>query len=316
MNRQKAYVLLEGGFQAGRGAKLVASFLVTLIFLNAIAVIAESVGNNYERYRLWFIAFEVFSVAVFTVEYFLRLWVAAEADDAGSDSVARVRLRYAFSAPAIIDLLAILPSYLAMFVGVDLRTLRMLRLLRLLKLHKYFGGLNLFFEVLRRETVTLLSAIGTLMILILLAATLIYSVESSVQPEAFGSVLDAFWWAAVTMTTVGYGDIVPVTPLGQVLASLMMVLGVGIVAMPAGMLAARFSEELQTRREELEAEIDVALRDGHISEVEHSKLDLVRKELAISQEYLDRVLQLMSAQQQMARTCPHCGKKIDPTSRV
>lgn len=222
--------------------------LAALIGLNVLAVILETVRSIGVPYARYFHAFEVFSVAIFTVEYVARLW-ACTADPRYAHPVLG-RLRYAFTFMVVIDLVAFAPFYLPAVLPVDLRFLRglrLFRLLRVLKLGRYSKSLSLLGRVLRSKSADLATSVFGLVILLVIAASLMYYVEHSAQPQLFSSIPASMWWAVSTLTTVGYGDIYPITPLGKIAASFISVLGIGLFALPAGILAAGFSEERQRR---------------------------------------------------------------------
>ena len=160
----------------------------------------------------------------------------------------RVRWKYVTSGAAIIDLLAILPAYINFFVHIDLRFLRILRLLRLLKLTRYFISLQILLRVIEREKGSFQAVIFILVIMIVMAAAGIYVVEGRAQPDVFSSIPASMWWAVVTLTTVGYGDVTPITPLGRFLGALITILGVGLAALPAGILANGLANELELRK--------------------------------------------------------------------
>ena len=311
MQRARWYELIEGGFAGSRAAWWIAAVIVALIILNALAVVVGSDPAHFSRYFGAFHAFEILSIAVFTVEYALRVWVAPENPRYEGLSATSARLRYVVSPVALVDLVAILPAYLGMFLTIDLRYLRLLRLLRLLKLTHYFKGLSIFINVVQSEARTLASGVFVVAVLVVVAASLMYGIEHKAHPDGFGTIGESLWWAVVTMTTVGYGDVYPVTPAGRVLAGIIMLLGVGLVALPAGILAARFAEELRSRREELEARLDLAMADGRMDDSELQEITRLSRELGISSETLDRMLHTESLRHLIVPTCPHCGKRID-----
>ena len=181
------------------------------------------------------------------VEYVARVWVAVE-DRAGRyDQPFWGRLRYMATPMAIVDLLAILPTYLAVFVPGDFMLLRMLRILRILKITRYSPALATFEIVLVNERRSLAAAGTILGVALLLAAGALHHIEGEVQPAAFGSIPAAMWWAIVTLTTVGYGDVVPITPLGRIVGGLCAVIGLGMFALPTAILGAGFAHEIQKR---------------------------------------------------------------------
>jgi voltage-gated potassium channel len=229
----------ESGFERATNA-----FLVALIVLNVIAVVLESVHALYARYRLAFDAFEWFSVAVFTVEYLLRVWsVTANARYAHPLTG---RLRFMLTPGAIVDLVAIVPAYLP--GALDLRFTRIVRLVRLLKIGRYSEPLRLFARVFRSRRDELVLIAALLLVLLVLSSSSMYFLENAAQPEAFSSIPAAMWWAMATLTTVGYGDVIPATPLGKAVGSFIAVLGIGVFALPAGILAAAFAEELRKQK--------------------------------------------------------------------
>ena len=311
MQRAHWYRLIEDGFSGSRASRWIAASIVTLIVLNALAVVLGSDHEHFQRFQFAFHAFEVFSIAVFTIEYLWRAWVAPESPMYRGRSAWSARLRYLASPLAIVDLAAVLPAYLGLMMTIDLRYLRLLRLLRLLKLSHYFKGLGIFILVIQAEARTLLSGLLTMAVLVVVAASLMYGVEHAAQPERFGSIGESLWWAVVTMTTVGYGDVTPVTTAGRILASLIMLLGVGVVALPAGILAARFAEELQGRRDQLAAQLDLALLDGSVNPSEFEELSRLSRDLGVPKDTLDRMLQTKSLRHVLVPKCPHCGKTID-----
>jgi len=311
MQRARVYDLIEGGFSGSRAAWWIAAIIVALIVLNALAVVVSSDPVHFERYFGAFHVFELFSIAVFTVEYLLRVWVAPENPRYAGLSAGGARLRYVVSPVALVDLAAVLPAYLGMLFVIDLRYLRLLRLVRLLKLTHYFKGLGIFIDVVQTEARTLASGVFTMAIMVFVAAALMHTVEHAAQPDSFGTIGESLWWAVVTMTTVGYGDVYPITALGRILAALIMLLGVGIVALPAGILAARFAEELQARRDQLAARLDLAMMDGSVNDQELEELMGLSRDLGISRETLDRMLKTEAVRHLVVPTCPHCGKKIE-----
>ncbi|HUV66958.1 MAG TPA: ion transporter [Sedimentisphaerales bacterium] len=219
-------------------------FIVTLIGLNVVALIAESVRSIHALWPRLFSLFELVSVIIFTVEYVARLWSCVEKPT--YHKPVRGRLRFAVTPLAMVDLLAILPFYLP-FTGLDLRflrILRMMRIFRLAKLGRYSQSLQILNRVMTARKEQLLCTLFVLLLLVIIAASLLYYAENHVQPEAFSSIPAAMWWAVSTLTTVGYGDIYPMTTLGKFMASIIAVLGIGMFALPTGILGAGFVEEV------------------------------------------------------------------------
>ncbi|MGK2922218.1 MAG: cyclic nucleotide-gated ion channel [Methyloceanibacter sp.] len=241
--RRKVHDILEVGGDAHPAAHAVTAFIVALIVLNAIAFAAETVDPVAAEYGVWFDALNLFSVAVFTVEYLLRLWSCVEIPMLSRMPPWRARLRFATRPMMIIDLLAFAPWYVHWIYPIDLRILRVFRLFRLLKLVRYSPALQTLGRVLADEYRALFGALLIMLVLLLFASTGIYFLEREAQPVAFGSVPAAAWWALSTLTTVGYGDVVPVTPWGKVLGGVVMLLGVGMFALPIAIIATGFSQE-------------------------------------------------------------------------
>ncbi len=293
-------------------------FLILLIIGNVVAVLLESVNQIYSTYQFYFDIFENISIVIFSVEYVLRFWSVVEKSP--FDSGWKVRWQYVTSGAAIIDLLAILPAYVNFFVHIDLRFLRTLRLLRLLKLTRYFVSLQILLRVIEREKGSFQAVIFIFMIMIVMAAAGIYVVESRAQPDVFSSIPASMWWAVVTLTTVGYGDVTPITPIGRFLGALITILGVGLAALPAGILANGLANELELRKQQLELKFRDLLENCEIDIIEdEEKIENIRKDVGLSTEQTqDIVLQLIRErkEKQLEREknkycfCPHCGHKL------
>ncbi len=221
--------------------------MVVMILANVVAVALETVPGIWQQYQSEFLLFDAISVSIFTIEYVLRVWASAENPSDDNDGAWRKRLRYMRSPLAIIDLMAILPFYIGAVTGLDLRALRIFRLLRLLKLVRYSPALSSLSRVLYMERRALLAAFLIMIGILFFSATLAYMVEREAQPGAFGSIPDALWWALATLTTVGYGDVVPVTDAGKILGSIVMVIGFAFYAVPIGIIASGFSDEVHRR---------------------------------------------------------------------
>lgn len=239
--------VLEGGDNSGRLGRIVGAILVGLIFLNVVAVVLESVDDVMRRFASEFQVFLYVSLALFTVEYLLRLWTCTRHDTGLYAHPVKGRLRYMLTPLALVDLVAILPFYLTMFTGLDLRFLRLIRLLWVLKITRYLPAMGLLSKVLRRERRTLVSVMTLMLIILFIASSLVYLLEHKSQPEKFASIPHAMWWGVATLTTVGYGDVVPITSFGKALGMLIMLIGIGAFALPAGVLASAFVEERKRR---------------------------------------------------------------------
>jgi voltage-gated potassium channel len=228
---------------AARATKTV---LIGAIVVSVAAVSLETIESLGSRYRAVFAAIELLTVLVFGLEYLLRIWTApAREPDATSETGAR--LRYVASPVGIIDLIAVLPLFVGLLLPVPPDWLREVRLLRLLKLGRYATALPLFAAVIRNESRPLLAALMVMAVLLVLNSGIMFALERTAQPRVFASIPHAMWWTIVTMATVGYGDIVPVTPLGKMFAGVVMILGIAMFAVPAGILATGFAVELRRR---------------------------------------------------------------------
>ena len=305
--RKELYSVLEAP-RLGTLAAVANGFLMTLIVANVLAVILESVQPVYQRSGTWFESFEVVSVAIFTLEYFARLWVCVEAG--AGDGSWRERLRYLVTPMALIDLLAVLPFYLSAFVPMDMRFLRALRLLRVFKLSRYSMAMDLLVTVIRNELAVMASAMFVMLIIVIVAASGIYLIERESQPEAFQSIPQAIWWAAVTLTTVGYGDVVPVSVGGKIFGLFITIAGVGMVALPAGILASGFSQELLKRRDAYRLEIRESLAAGELSDDDLHKLKDKRVDMGIDRREANLILRRETTEHATPFACPHCGEPI------
>ena len=249
----RTYEILERSEPRDAASRLVDGLILSLILLNVAAIILETVDPLHDRYALWFDSFEILSVVAFTVEYLLRLWSCTVHPKYASPLSGR--WRFARSPMAVIDLLAFLPFYLTLG-GMDLRFLRLLRIFRIFrvaKLFRYLEALQTFGRVIRAKREELVVTLMILLILLVFSSTLVYYAEHEMQPEVFSSIPAAMWWGIATLTTVGYGDVYPVTPLGRLLAAFITVLGIGMFALPTGIIGSGFVEELQKKREQKRA---------------------------------------------------------------
>ncbi len=247
--RRQVFRIIEPAEKADVSSKIFDYTIISLIFLSIVAVIAESYRFPSDRATLLLRDFERVSVIAFTLEYLLRLWTADVKYP--RKNYWRSLTRLIFSFMALIDLAAILPFYLPLMITLDLRFLRILRLVRLLrifKIHRYTETLNIIGAVLKRRKEELIITFFVTFLLLLLASSLMYYIENDTQPEAFPNIIASFWWAVATLTTVGYGDVYPVTGLGKLLSGLIALLGIGLVALPTGIISSGFIEEFQGRK--------------------------------------------------------------------
>lgn len=245
--RKRVYEIIETGGGEDKASRIFDSFIVTLILLNIFAFVAETVPEIEAAYRTQFRIFEIFSVAVFTLEYIARLWVAVEVPFLSRLSPLKARLEMARRPALIIDLLAFLPFYLSQFFAIDLRMLRILRLLRILKLSRYSPAMHTLIRVLSNEKRALTGAGLLLIAAMLFAASGMYYLEHAAQPDKFGNIPDSMWWAIATLTTVGYGDVSPITGLGRLFGGVVMVVGLCILALPVAIISTGFAQELNRR---------------------------------------------------------------------
>ena len=281
--RKRLWQILERGNSEDKISVYTDIFLISLIILNIIAVLLETVDSIYTLYKFEFLIFERVSTAIFLIEYILRVWVCIEDDKVKKKRTkVIVRLKYMATWPAIIDLLAVLSGILPMIFNVDLRILRALRMLRLLKFSRYFKVMNLLLGVLKEEKQSFLAAMFLLTIAMLIASTGIYIFEKDSQPDKFGSIPEAMWWAVATLTTVGYGDVTPITPMGKLFGAVVTIIGIGTVALPSGILASGFSDQLKRRQNTYKDELSKALQDGIITHAERSKLSRIAEDMNLS----------------------------------
>jgi len=312
LRRRTALILFTTGKTDGV-SRFVDLALIVLISLNILAVVLESIKDLQALAGAYFYAFEVFSVTVFSVEYIARVWSVV--DNPWNPSYTHPimgRIKYMMTWMALIDLIAIAPFYLSFFATGDLRILRALRLLRIFKLTRYSSAMTLLFQVFREEARTIGAALFVSMLLMFVASTLAFVVEHPVQPKVFSSIPAAMYWATVTMTTVGYGDMVPLTPWGKILGAFIGIIGLGMVALPAGILASGFSSALHRRRAILEEHVEGVMEDGIITVAEQDQLDQLVQQLNLSEFDTRAIMHAVRVRQteEAMETCPHCGKRI------
>jgi voltage-gated potassium channel len=312
LRRRTAEILEQEHFN-DRTSRIINFFLISMILLNVVAITLESVDSIYRQYETTFWYFDMFSVAVFTVEYFARIWSCLDLTDVEERTPIIGRIKFMLRPLTLIDLIAILPFYLSLYISIDLRSLRILRLLRLFKLTRYSPALSVLLEVLYNESKTLMAAFVVLLIMLILSATGIHILEGEVQPEVFGSIPGAMWWSIVTLTTVGYGDVVPLTTAGKFFAGIIGLVGIGMVAIPAAIMASGFNENLRGRREKYNTFIRKTVKDGLIDDRERWRLEELRRELGLTTTEALQLLETMleKARNQPHEKCPHCGKRLD-----
>jgi len=251
MIKQRAYRLVEKG---AHGAKINACFdyaILILIVLNLLAIILETISDIYDSIGDFLRMFEVFSVVVFSIEYIIRIYVS----DLTHPSTSRVKsaMKFVFSFYGLIDLLSITPFYLPFLIKIDLRFLRAMRLLRfirILKINRYNSSLSLIWGVIKDKKPELAITGFVTFLVLLIASYLMYYIEGEAQPDKFPNVIASFWWAVATLTTVGYGDVYPITALGKFVSGLIAILGIGLVALPTALVSAGFMDKIKSNRED------------------------------------------------------------------
>ena len=244
INRQKIYDLTEMTYEKGSHKKIYDFFdifMIGLIILNVISVILESEHDLHIAYKFYFDIFDEISVYIFTMEYITRLWVCTVNPVYSHPLWGRVK--FAFTPLLLVDLIAITPFYLPMLFP----DMRFIRLFRAFKFARYSETLQTFGNVIKAKKMELFTAMMMVFFLLILSSSVMYYVEHEAQPKAFSSILSSMWWGIATLTTVGYGDVYPITPLGKLFGSVIAILGIGMVALPAGILASGFSSEVSEK---------------------------------------------------------------------
>lgn len=292
--RKKVYTLLYPVPGVSRLHHYVDNFFVWTVLLSVVLIILESVKSIEHQFHAEFMLLDAITVAIFSIEYVLRLSAIPEDPDYASGISGR--LRYMKSGSALIDLIAVAPFYLESLLGhlFDLRFMRVFRLIRLLKLTRYTGSLRTLRTVIARES-SILSAAGFLMLLlVLLAASLGYLFEHDAQPDKFENIPQSIYWAVITLASVGYGDLSPITPIGRFMTIILAIVGVGIFALPAGVLASAFSDQLHLERERFQHMVADALEDGVLTDEEKAMIEAESKRVHLDPSDVERLMQVMA----------------------
>lgn len=284
MNRKRIFTIIQVGNLSDFPSRAYDFALVIAVAVNIFIAIFDTFpeADPYEK-DIWVI--ECITVVFFAVDYLMRIWTADYLYE--NMSPARARLRFIFSWAGLVDLLSCVP-FLAASGGGALRMFRIIRILRVFRIHHYADPLRVIGDVIKKKQGQLLSSIFIVFILMIASSLMMYNLEHEAQPEAFANAFSGFWWAANTLLTVGYGDIVPVTLAGKICGTLLTFLGVGIVAIPTGILSAGFMEQVSIVREK--AVVEGVIRDTEFAEEERRADEEKAKE-----EYT---------------YCPYCGKRL------
>ena len=296
--RQKMHAIVFPSAYGGALHHLFDTFIVVWVIVSVIAVVLESVASVHYLLNMEFIILDAIAVGIFSLEYCLRLYCCVE--EPGYKRAALGRLKMAKSTSMMIDFLAILPFFLEVFLNhlFDLRFLRVFRLLRLLKLTRYTGATQTLTKVIAREWPVLAAAGFVMLLLVVLTASLGYLFEHEAQPEKFENIPQSIYWAVITLASVGYGDISPVTTAGRVMTIMLALIGIGIFAIPAALLSSAFSDQLRIERETMKNDLLHMMSDGHLSMEEAKVLNDEAKRLHISEEELTLLIE--KARQQHA----------------
>lgn len=247
MFKKQVYDALEITEDSGKLTVFLNIAIIILIIASVFSFIIGSI-TQFENLE-WIIFIEFLSIFVFTIEYLLRLWTCTENKEYARPIIGRIK--FAFTPLAIIDLLAIIPFYLPIFINLDLRFLRLLRLFRifrLFKLARYTQSFDILTRVMKKEKESLILTFFLLIVVVIISSSLMYFVEKDIQPEAFASIPHALWWAVASLTTVGYGDIYPISAIGKFMAAIIAIMGIGFVALPTGIISSGYIEELKNKK--------------------------------------------------------------------
>jgi voltage-gated potassium channel len=239
--------LLERGSVGDRGSRIVDSVIVALVVISLIAVALESVPAISAQYHAVFVVIEIVALIAFSVEYGLRLWAAVEHPLYRHLPELQARLKYALSIPGIIDLIAVVPFWFAWLLPTDFQVVLVFRIVRFLKLGRYSPAMRSLLDAIYRERRALIGCFAILIGAALFSATVMHLVEGRVQPQKFGTIPDAMWWAVATLGTIGYGDVVPITPIGRIVGVCTIFVGLVMVALPVGIVATAFADDIHRR---------------------------------------------------------------------
>jgi voltage-gated potassium channel len=304
--RGKVFLMLGGEGHRSGLVKVIDRSLMLLIVLNCLCSMLESVERLSVMHGQFFHDFDLISVGIFSGELCLRIWTVVEIERFSHPLWGR--LRWLTTPLAIVDVLAVLPFYLGFIVQFDLRELRVLRLLRIFKLSRYSNAIGIMTAVLRQEARAMGTVAFVFLVALMFISSLMYLIEHPEQPKVFSDVPTALWWGVETMTTLGYGDMIPITPLGRVLGGLTALLGVGMIALPAGIMASGFTEHMRLRREEFADDVQKLATTGDLTTRQRRRLEAARLTLGLSQEEANHIL--AHARSGKGIRCPHCHKPI------
>ncbi len=282
--RQRVHAVVFPSEYGGSLHTIFDTFIVIWVIVSVLAVILESVHGIHYLLNLEFIVLDAIAVGIFTLEYCLRMYCCVE--EPGFKRAVTGRLKMAKSTSSIIDILAIAPFFLEVFLHhlIDLRFMRVFRLLRLLKLSRYTGATQSLSKVIVREWPVMAASAFIMLLLVVMTASLGYLFEHEAQPDKFENIPQAIYWAVITLASVGYGDISPITPAGRAMTIVLALIGIGIFAIPAALLSSAFSDQLKRDREALVNTIYEMLADGHLDDKEVEYIRTESKRLHLTQE--------------------------------
>ncbi len=288
--RQQVYSLLHPTETSGRLQDMLDTFIVWWVFISVVAVVLESVDAIHYVLNVHFIVLDAVAVFIFSMEYIFRLYSCVE-DPRFQRGMGRYR--YAKTPIVLIDLLAIVPFFLESLLGqlVDLRFLRIFRLMRLLKLTRYTTSTGTLIKALKREWPVIAASTFIMILLVILTASLGYLFEHEAQPDKFENIPQSIYWAVVTLASVGYGDISPVTPVGRLMTIIMALVGIGIFAVPAAVLSTAFNDQLHKDREMMHNELISYLKDGELTEQEYEQIMKEAEQLHISKAEVELLIE-------------------------
>ena len=299
--RQKIHALVYDSAYGGRLKDFFNVFINVWVLISVLAVVMETVASVSYLISIEFVILDTIAVAIFSVEYMMRIYSAVE--EPGHRNPLTGRIKQFTNPSTLIDFLAILPFFLEVLLHhvLDLRFLRIFRLARLLKLTRGSDATGTLFKVIKREWPVMSAAAFVMILLIVLTASLGYLVEHAAQPEKFENIPTAIYWAVITLASVGYGDISPITPIGRAITVVMSLVGIGIFAIPAGLLASAFSDQLHKEREALKANILRMLGDGVLDPEEMALLRSEAKRLHLTVEEMNSILEVLHLEMESAR---------------